>query len=870
MVQAAQPVAPLVGRVGELDTLAHAVAALGDGSGGMLALVGPAGVGKSRLAREAVRLARDAGVLVLTGRAVALGTPTPYRPLAEALAPVARERPVVGLDALAQGSSPESPESPVSPVHVAESVLRALPGPQAPVLLLQEDLHWADEETLAALEYLADAAESLPLLVVVTARDEEGETSRRWLRSLAARGAARPVPLGPLDLAETRRLASLALGEPASESLARLLVERADGLPLFVEELIGALRSAGALAGSAEGVDVTAVAGTVLPATIGDAVAARLDALSEEDRTVLEAAALLGRFFEHARVAGIGGARTDPALRAAMAVALVEEDPDRPGQLRYRHALLRDGVLAAAYPPRRAALAGRLLEALLEDDPRGEDLAVAVELAARAGQSTAAARLALRHAYEALNRWALSSSERSLAQARHHAGDDPELLVDIDVLQMRVSSIAGRFDVAERVARALLTRTEATDRDDVRLDAHLRLAHTLLDDERWEEASDHLDAASALLPAGDHCSVVRWEVDAAVAARYAGRSAEAREGSVRAAALGRPHDDTLDLVCAALLNEARAWLPDVATARARLDEGLRFADAHDLWLWRGRLLTELAVLAADDLGGDEELHEAEERAHEAGAVELMVRSWLLQARLAVLRGQLDDADALLERATGTGALMAPMARLADEVRDALDAVRHGRGDSALAALARDDVAAATGAVRPGGHWFSVVDDLVASDPGPGAVGEARALLPDVSAAVTRLQSSPLLAALATRVWAEHGDPAVPTVSSAIEILERFGLDRPAEACRSLLRRQGVPLPRRTAAQDGVPDQLRAAGVTLREYDVLQLLATGATNREIAERLYLSPRTVEKHVERLLLKAGASNRTALAGLVADVT
>ena len=95
--------------------------------------------------------------------------------------------------------------------------------------------------------------------------------------------------------------------------------------------------------------------------------------------------------------------------------------------------------------------------------------------------------------------------------------------------------------------------------------------------------------------------------------------------------------------------------------------------------------------------------------------------------------------------------------------------------------------------------------------------------------------------------------------------DRVGLHRPADACRSIVRAAGVPLPRRASAQDGVPEQLRAVGVTARELDVLRLIAEGHSNRDVAAALYLSPRTVEKHVERLLLKTGASNRTALAAL-----
>jgi len=103
------------------------------------------------------------------------------------------------------------------------------------------------------------------------------------------------------------------------------------------------------------------------------------------------------------------------------------------------------------------------------------------------------------------------------------------------------------------------------------------------------------------------------------------------------------------------------------------------------------------------------------------------------------------------------------------------------------------------------------------------------------------------------------------LQAAVGTFDSLGLSRPADACRAMLRTAGVPLPRRSSAQDGVPEDLRLLGVTVRELDVLRLLAEGHTNKAVAAALYLSPRTVEKHVERLLLKTGAPNRTALAAL-----
>jgi DNA-binding CsgD family transcriptional regulator len=101
---------------------------------------------------------------------------------------------------------------------------------------------------------------------------------------------------------------------------------------------------------------------------------------------------------------------------------------------------------------------------------------------------------------------------------------------------------------------------------------------------------------------------------------------------------------------------------------------------------------------------------------------------------------------------------------------------------------------------------------------------------------------------------------------ALAFFEGNGNDRSASACRSLLRRAGAAVPRRRGDTD-VPGDLRAAGVTGREFEVLQLLGEGLPNQEIASRLYLSPRTVERHVASLTAKTGVERRAQLVALAA---
>lgn len=112
-------------------------------------------------------------------------------------------------------------------------------------------------------------------------------------------------------------------------------------------------------------------------------------------------------------------------------------------------------------------------------------------------------------------------------------------------------------------------------------------------------------------------------------------------------------------------------------------------------------------------------------------------------------------------------------------------------------------------------------------------------------------------------WA---DP-VAWLREAQAFFDASGDDRVASTCRSLLRRAGVPVARRGRGTSEVPPELRSLGLTSREVDVLSLVAGGLSNREIAERLFLSPRTVEAHVERMLAKTGVSNRRELARIAA---
>src|SRR5215472_10824912 len=172
----------LIDRRGEMQTLTSVLDEAGQGRGGAVFLTGDPGVGKSRLAREVSAAATRRGFFVLTGRATQSSVPVPFRPISEALLGAARAgvapdapgmadyRPALGT-LVPEWSRPTDGDAEVSPVIVGEALLRMLSLSQWPgSLLVLEDLHWADPETVAIVEYLADNLSSTSVACMVTTR----------------------------------------------------------------------------------------------------------------------------------------------------------------------------------------------------------------------------------------------------------------------------------------------------------------------------------------------------------------------------------------------------------------------------------------------------------------------------------------------------------------------------------------------------------------------------------------------------------------------------------------------------------------------------------------------------------------------------
>ena len=942
-----------VAREAELSVLEHAAAGCRDGGGSAVVVAGEAGVGKSRLLAEVSLRARGAGMLVLRGRAASGAGQAPFRAVAEALAAALRERAVSETSlrsfapALAhmlpgwfERTSDRAPEL----VFLAEGtlrLLRLLAGARGVVLGL-EDLQWADPESLALVEYLAENVGTERLLLVGTVRDDEPSAPLLALRELAHRGAVRWLELEPLAQDEVLELAAARLGGAVPSSVSQLLHATAEGLPLFVEELLGGLIAAGALRRRGEEWQAHERVGVHLPMSLVASVEARVTALTEPAPLVLAAAAVLGRSFDTALLSactGLSSNEVSAALRACADARLVEPDHELGmDRMRFRHALVRDAVLERMPPPERRALAGAGLAAVEAAHPRLPDgwCGLAVELAELSGRDDRAVALLRVASERARCDGALGAAVEALERAVVLVDESAAGVLQVELLESLVA--AGRFERAWELGERL-SFGPGGDAEEARV--HLALAQAALIRLDWDEAERRLHAARA------HAGPTmrdRLELLAATIAlaRYRYTEAEqiARSVAVRAAA--RTDDAT---ACEGwLLAGESAAAADVQRAEGMFSRALALAQRRRLPTLRARALAALGGLDVLRVGSREHAARAREAALDAGMAALAAASTHDLAQLSLLRFELEDARAWATQTVVLGrryrlgwvlaaglikqAFAAALTGSSQEAERLLAEAEPIIGDNArgralmnghvraAVALGRENLDAAWRAVEgaaelwwrqrleprpylglwvllavlrdPSGFepvherleqrrvlWqptvagLSLAAQAARAVPGDGDLRGADALL---ARAEPLLEPTPWFRAVAYRHVGERllaaGSPTGERLlGAAIAFFTDAGTRPPAEAARALLRAAGRPVPRRGRGHATVPAQLATAGVSTREMDVLLLLAEGLTNRQIAARLYLSPRTVEKHVERLLAKTDSPNRVALAARAA---
>ncbi len=303
--------------------------------------VGPPGIGKSRLARELVAtLASDA--TVLTGRCLPYGDGITYWPLIEIFREAGAESELE--DALGAGAAEE----------IFWSVRKALErrARERPLALVVEDIHWAEPTLLDLIEHLCDWTRDAPLLLLCLARPELVTKRPAW-------GGDR-LTLEPLSPAQCDQLiAALATDPGVQGEIRERILEVAEGNPLFVEQLLAMLVSSGDL--------------DDVPPTLRALIAARLDALPDEERDVLERASVVGLEFEWEALAELAPGRSRPS--GAQLAALVRKEFIRPHEtledtFRFEHILLRDATYDRIPKALRSELHERVAKWL---EGRGEE-----------------------------------------------------------------------------------------------------------------------------------------------------------------------------------------------------------------------------------------------------------------------------------------------------------------------------------------------------------------------------------------------------------------------------------------------------------------------------------------------------------------
>jgi DNA-binding SARP family transcriptional activator len=470
---------PLVGRGEPLAALRAVWRRARAGSSAVVTVEGEAGSGKTRLLIEVANEASADEAIVLAGRCTE-DVAVAFAPFTEALRPyvagsaavlpqwVARELarllPELEPDAAAPEGEPQDARHRLFEA-VAATIAHA--ARQAPVLLILEDLHWADRATVEMLGHVIRTLAWAPVLVAGSMREQsagEDLALHALMDDLRRERRLERVTLAGLSEEETGALAGAWLGAPASAGVAAALHRRTNGNPFFVEELARQLveshsdRSAETL---------IAAAGAEVPEGVRSLIDRRLARLPEPAAWAVRLAAVAGEDFALADVAA-AYEESDEAvaegLEAAVAAGLVDEGPSA-GRYRFAHELVREAVLAGLSGTRRALLHRRLAEVLegLPGDRRLPELARHLLDARPLVDAAKAAGCALRAAEQATRTLAYEDAAELLVRAAAGGLDerDPlraEVLLALADAHQRMGEAPGArsyLKEAARLARAL-------------------------------------------------------------------------------------------------------------------------------------------------------------------------------------------------------------------------------------------------------------------------------------------------------------------------------------------------------------------------------------------------------------------------------
>ncbi|MEU8231441.1 AAA family ATPase [Actinoplanes sp. NPDC048967] len=907
----------MIGRESELRRLARLASAH---EPAVALIAGEPGIGKTRLVHELLA-GVPAETVVLVGQAEPGSLSRPYEVLLDAI----DGHPDIDEEQLAALADPR--RSPVERLHIGLAILADLIG-DSPAVIVFEDLHWADSESAALFERIAD--QRGPRLLIGTYRPDE-VTRRQPVAGLLARTERRHavthVRLDRLTPAQTAAMLAAATGSPAPLRAATALHHRTGGNPFFLEELLRAL----------PGYDVEALVEQPLPWSLADVLRRQVDDLDPLSHRIVEAATVLGHRISFDLLADVTGTGEDELIAALRDLVtsgvLVESGED---EFAFRHALVREAIADQMLGRQRRRLHEAALDVLLRKgdagliaNDGGADPAMVAHHARGAGRyddMIAAARrgaalyLSIGSAYQALQLAEMGLDE---------VPDDTELLA----AAARAAWLAGLLDDALRYGRRWrdLAGT-STDRAES-LYLLVRIAWESREPDEMRTLTQDIETLIAQLPPG---------ADQARAMTAIAQSAYLRDDADAAlhwsdSALALAHEFDLPAVRLAALLEKGSTLterPQTAAEGREILSGLvDEAEKAGEWVLAARALNNL--VHGEPPTSPAEHAETLERmrldAERAGFESLAVATYFQgRARLAIRAGDLEAAIAALEsgreqdrgyRRRGRWAdyhgvflaglyleagrldrveeLITDLAALTDNPPTTIPGLAFNlacrRADLPRAEAALDELV--TTMIEENWHSGEQAHDLISAALEIGLPQHhldrmAAALLDeDVWDAYRTLVDAQLAEARGRHAEALDGYLSITDahiLGPAIRGTVRVGAARcllaedrraeataQAEAAASLLagwRGWRVDQLTRVRARlglapvDAPPAVTGPAALTPREREVAVLISDGLTNTELARRLYISPKTAAVHVSNILRKLGVSSRTEVGDLV----
>ena len=641
----------------------------------VLMLVGDAGIGKTRMVEEFASRLSLGPQRVLWGRCPEHGGAPPYWPWIQAIgrhvaardaAEVRRElgghaadvanvvpavRAALGLD-LAPGNGHEG-----SRFGFFEGVTDFLRRAAAdePLVTILDDLHWADEDSLALLDFVARDVRGAQRRVIGTNREIEMHRRPRLLGTIAH--VSDRVRRRGLGRTEVARLIESATAAPPASDLVATLHESTDGNPFFLDEMIRMLAAGGRMDASLAGSGVP-----ILPDSVRDAIRRRFETLSPEERAVLEIAATLGREFDLGplRLAcEIDAATALDRLAAPIAVRLVEEQADAPGRYRFVHALVREVLYRDLLPARRALMhlrVGRALESLHAEsrEPPVVTLAHHYLQAASLGDPGKAVDYATRAGAQAMALLAYEDARAHYAQALTATSFEPpdearrlRLLLALGNATWRCGDNIKAREVFLRAART----ARALGDSEALIRAAVGFGHACPDDGHVDAVLIGLLEEALRACAGRDPSLEVALLGRLAAALYFAPDGERRtQLSARAVEIARRTGDPVVIAAALRTEHLLAYGPrPLAERLAIADEALTLATgaghrrlAADLHAARTLDLLELGDIEAVE----RELDAFTQAADEARAMRQRWHAAVVRTTVALLAGRFDAAAGL--------------------------------------------------------------------------------------------------------------------------------------------------------------------------------------------------------------------------------